>query len=395
MSLPRKREVATAILRLNRSQTRRTRDLLFRLPFSVTTARPSISISMGDPGGIGAEVIVKALADPALRKQAHFRILGTQAAIDAAARKAGIEPFWWRAAAHTPASETAGAHDVILLDYEPGGSEHAAKHSKSGGELSFRFVEDAIAHAKLPSSQALHADAIVTGPISKAAWAKAGHAQFPGHTELLAARFNIKHFGMMFHASKAPSPMGARVGGREDLFPLSQPHDLNVILATAHIPLMDVRNVLTIGRVSDTIDLGAAACKKLGIKHPRIAVCGLNPHAGEDGLLGDEEKRLIEPAIKIARSNGIDVTGPYPGDTIFIAALQGKFDLVVAMFHDQGLIPVKLLARDRAVNMTVGLPVIRTSPDHGTAFDIAGKNLADPGSTRSAILLALRMLAAR
>lgn len=356
--------------------------------------RPSIAISLGDPGGIGPEVIVKALADSALQKRAHFRILGAQAPLDAAAQAAGIEPFWWRVNANTPAAETAGVHDVVLLDYEPGGSPHAARVTKSSGESSFRFVDDAIAQAKLPRAHPLHADAIVTGPISKAAWAAAGHGQFPGHTELLAQRFGVKYFGMMFHVCKAPS-LRAEVGEREAAFQCTQPHDLNVILATAHVPLMDIRNVLTIGRVSETIDLGSEACKKLGIARPRIAVCGLNPHAGEDGLLGDEDKRLIEPAIQIARSNGIDVSGPFPGDTIFIAALQGKFDLIVAMYHDQGLIPVKLLARDRAVNMTVGLPVIRTSPDHGTAFDIACKNLADPGSMKSAILLALRMLAAR
>ncbi|MBL8886975.1 MAG: 4-hydroxythreonine-4-phosphate dehydrogenase PdxA [Phycisphaerales bacterium] len=345
-------------------------------------ARPKVAISLGDPGGIGPEVIVKALADPALRKQAHFRILGAQAPLDAAAHAAGIEPFWWRVSAQSPAAETAGVHDVVLLDYEPGGVVHAPRATKACGELSFRFIDDAIAQVKLPVSHPLHADAIVTGPINKAAWAKAGHKQFPGHTELLADRFGVKHFGMMFHAAgERGSPQ--------------MPHDLNVILATAHIPLMEVRNVLTIGRVSDTIDLGSDACKRLGIRNPRIAVCGLNPHAGEEGLLGDEDQRLIEPAIKIARSNGIDVSGPFPADTIFISAIQGKFDLVVAMYHDQGLIPVKLLARDRAVNMTVGLPAIRTSPDHGTAFDIAGKNLADPGSMRSAILLALRMLAAR
>ncbi len=335
---------------------------------------------MGDPGGIGAEVIVKALADAPLRRRAHFRILGTQGAIDAAARRAGVEPFWWRAQAHTPAAETAGAHDVVLLDYEPGGAEHAGKATKSGGELSFRFVDDAIAQARLPVGHPLHADAIVTGPISKAAWAKAGHGEFPGHTELLARRCGVEQFGMMFHA-----PCDARAAPE-------MTRELNVILATAHVPLMEVRNVLTIGRVSDTIDLGVEACRRLGIRHPKIAVCGLNPHAGEDGLLGDEDQRVIEPAIRIARNNGINVTGPCPADTIFIAATRGKFDLVVAMYHDQGLIPVKLLARDRAVNLTVGLPIVRTSPDHGTAFDIAGKNLADPGSMKSAIELALRLL---
>lgn len=333
---------------------------------------------MGDPGGIGAEVIVKSLADASLRKKARFRILGTQAAIDAAAHRAGIEPFWWRAQAHTHAAETANAHDVVLLDYEPGGIEHAAVATRSGGELSFRFVEDAIAQALAPREHPLHADAIVTAPVNKAAWAKAGHRHFPGHTELLAERCKCERFGMMFHANAGDNA-----------------HALNVILASAHVPLMDVKNVLTIGRVVETIDLGHHACKALGVRHPRIAVCGLNPHAGEGGILGDEDQRIIDPAIRIARENGIEVSGPHPADTIFLAAVHGKYDLVVAMYHDQGLIPVKLLARDRAVNMTVGLPLIRTSPDHGTAFDIAGKNLADPGSMRSAIDLAIKLVAAK
>ncbi|MFN9968848.1 MAG: 4-hydroxythreonine-4-phosphate dehydrogenase PdxA [Phycisphaerae bacterium] len=343
-----------------------------------THHRPAIVISMGDPGGIGAEVIVKALSDAALRKKAHFRILGTQAAIDAAAHRAGIEPFWWRAQAHTHAAETAHAHDVVLLDYEAGGIEHAAVATRSGGELSFRFVEDAIAQALAPREHPLHADAIVTAPINKAAWAKAGHKRFPGHTELLADRCKSERFGMMFHANAGENA-----------------HALNVILASAHVPLMDVRNVLTIGKVVETIDLGHQACKALGIRHPRVAVCGLNPHAGEGGILGDEEERIIAPAIRISKENGIQASGPHPGDTIFISAVHGRYDLVVAMYHDQGLIPLKLLARDRAVNMTVGLPIIRTSPDHGTAFDIAGSNAADPGSMRSAIDLALKLIAAQ
>lgn len=361
--------------------------------------RPAIVISMGDPGGIGAEVIVKSLADPALRRKAHFRILGTQAAIDAAAHRAGIEPFWWRAQAHTHAAETAHAHDVVLLDYEPGGIEHASVATRSGGELSFRFVEDAIAQALTPHEHPLHADAIVTAPINKAAWAKAGHRHFPGHTELLADRCKCERFGMMFHvAPGAPVEWGGASAGSGELPSVHAAphltHALNVILASAHVPLMDVKNVLTIGRVVETIDLGHQACKALGIRHPRVAVCGLNPHAGEGGILGDEDERIIAPAIRIAKENGIDASGPHPGDTIFIAATHGKFDLVVAMYHDQGLIPIKLLARDRAVNMTVGLPIIRTSPDHGTAFDIAGKNAADPGSMRSAIELAVRLVAA-
>ena len=352
---------------------------------------------MGDPGGIGAEVIVKSLADRALRAQAYFRILGTHAAIDAAARRAGIQPFWQT---RTDTADVARAEDVVLIDGEPGGIEHAAAPTRSGGELSFRFVQDAIALALLPADHPLHADAIVTGPINKAAWAQAGHTRFPGHTELLAERCNVERFGMMFHVPSNSPSQKEEAGGGLDGHPNSPVastlhHTLNVILASAHVPLMSVKDVLTIERVGQTIALGHQACKDLGIRSPRVAVCGLNPHAGEGGILGDDDERVIEPAIRIARQNGIDASGPHPGDTIFIAALQGTYDLVVAMYHDQGLIPVKLLARDRAVNMTVGLPIIRTSPDHGTAFDIAGKNIADPGSMRSAIELAVRLARVR
>jgi 4-hydroxythreonine-4-phosphate dehydrogenase len=239
------------------------------------------------------------------------------------------------------------------------------------GDASFRWVERAIAMSLAAPADPMHADAVVTAPISKEAWKLAGHGEFPGHTELLAARTGTKRFGMMF------------VGPR-----------LRVILATAHVPLMKVASRLTEDRILETIELGAEGCRRLGIPRPRIAVCGLNPHAGENGLLGDEDRRLIAPAIARVARNGIDATGPHPADTVFNAAVAGRYDLVVAMYHDQGLIPAKLLDRDRTVNLTAGLPTIRTSPDHGTAFDIAGKNRAEDGSMKAAIDLAIRMTTA-
>jgi len=192
--------------------------------------------------------------------------------------------------------------------------------------------------------------------------------RWPGHTELLAARTKAKRHAMMFVSPR-----------------------LRVALASAHVALMDIKNVLTIGRVFDAIDLGAQLCRQLGIAKPSVAVCGLNPHAGENGLFGDEEERIIRPAIDVAKLHGINALGPFPGDTIFIDAAAGKHDLVVAMYHDQGLIPVKLLGWDKAVNVTVGLPIIRTSPDHGTAYGIAGTSVASDGSMRAAIELAIRM----
>ena len=150
--------------------------------------------------------------------------------------------------------------------------------------------------------------------------------------------------------------------------------------------------MLTIGKVWEPIDLGWQYCRRLGIEKPRIAVCGLNPHAGEGGLFGDEEERLIEPALRMAREQGMDVVGPVPGDTVFMEARDGRYDLVVAMYHDQGLIPVKLLAFEEAVNVTLGLPIVRTSPDHGTAFGIVGKNKASAEPMKSAVRLAVELV---
>jgi len=329
---------------------------------------------MGDPAGIGPEVLVKALADAELRRSARFFIHGLSEPLLEAAEAANIPPFWWKVRAGSALLETASSHDVVLIDHAEAASELKwtleveRKPTKASGTLSFRFVDDAIAAAKGEIEGHPRAHAVVTAPISKHAWSMAGQARFPGHTEMLAERFGATRSRMAFIAP-----------------------NLRVILATAHVPLSRVTSDLTIGRVHDTIDLGADLCRSLGIERPRIAVAGLNPHAGEEGLLGDEEKRIIAPAIAHAQRNGITVEGPLPGDTVFNAALKGRFDLVVAMYHDQGLIPVKLLAFDSAVNITTGLPVWRTSPDHGTAYDIAGKNLADCGSMKESLRLAARL----
>ncbi|MEZ6241497.1 MAG: 4-hydroxythreonine-4-phosphate dehydrogenase PdxA [Phycisphaerales bacterium] len=341
-------------------------------PSMRTSSSPTIGLTMGDPGGIGPEVLVAALAARPRDEAPRYVIYASGGAMHEASDTLGVEPFWWRLEAGSSLRDVATSHRFVLLDYDgafPPPSVPARAPTPQGGALSLQLVEDAIADASRPAGDPARIDAIVTGPISKQAWSLSGKGRWPGHTELLAARFGAKRVGMMF------------VGPR-----------LKVVLATAHVPLMDVRNVLTIGRVFDAIDMGAEACRALGIARPRIAVCGLNPHAGEGGLLGDEETRLIEPAIEHAVRTGIDASGPFPADTIFNAAVGGgRYDLVVAMYHDQGLIPVKLLARDESVNVTLGLPIARTSPDHGTAFDIAGRGVADPGSTIAAIDLAVRM----
>lgn len=321
---------------------------------------PHLAITLGDPGGIGPEVIVKALSLPELSKRARFTIIGLNAPLAAAAAAAGISPFW------------STAPDAPIRLVEPVTSfTPLAKSTTSGGDASFQFCLEAIRRAKLHRSHPDFVHGVVTAPISKEAWHMAGH-HYPGHTELFAQHFGITDFGMFFAA-----PM------------------LKVILATVHIPLAQVPTTLSTARVLTTIRLGERACRDLGIASPRIAVCGLNPHAGENGLLGTEDDSIIAPAIRAAQQESIDARGPFPADTIFLAAMNGKYDLVVAMYHDQGLIPVKLLSRDTAVNVTVGLPTIRTSPDHGTAFDIAGTNLADPGSMLAAIELAITMANSR
>jgi 4-hydroxythreonine-4-phosphate dehydrogenase len=335
--------------------------------------RPTIGITMGDPAGIGPEIVIKALADRSLRKQARFVIYGLNELLTYAADTQEVDPFWYRVQHDSDRSARQILDDVVVLDFDEFDGMLRAPHqpSKMGGLASKTFVEEAISDALLPADHPRHLDAIVTAPICKESWTLAGF-NWPGHTELLSYRCKVRRHAMMFVSPR-----------------------LRVTLATTHIPLNDIRNALTIGRVFDPIDLGNQACRELGIERPRIAVTGLNPHAGEHGQFGDEEARLIEPAVRVARDAGIDAHGPFPADTIFIRAAAGDYDLVVAMYHDQGLIPVKLLGWDKAVNWTLGLPILRTSPDHGTAFDIAGKNLASEGSMRAATELATTLATRR
>lgn len=317
---------------------------------------------MGDPLGIGPEVLVKALAVLKERARAAFVLIGASDPLERAAKTCGIPVFWTR---HDvwPSAPAPGAV-VLSHDQRSACPDGPPRATAAGGAQSFRWVDEGIA-----ACLSGRAAALVTAPINKEAWALAGHGAFPGHTELLEARCRT-------HKPDAQARM------------MFVAPDLRVMLVTTHQPLSSVSGSVTEQRVLDTIVLAHTCCLRLGVARPRVAVCGLNPHASEHGLFGDEEARAIEPAIRSARRAGIDATGPHPGDTVFGAALRGRFDIVVAMYHDQGLIPVKLLAFDRAVNVTVGLPIIRTSPDHGTAYDIAGRGEADPGSMLAALELA-------
>jgi 4-hydroxythreonine-4-phosphate dehydrogenase len=234
--------------------------------------------------------------------------------------------------------------------------------SAEAGRAAYDIIIRAVADAKNGDVQA-----IATAPVNKEAFRLAG-LPWSGHTDLLAHLTGAPHVAMMFH---------------------SEP--LRVVLATVHVALADVPRLLTQSVMEKTIALTARELPRFDKIEPRIAVAGLNPHAGEHGLFGREEMEVIAPAIEACRARGIDVTGPFPADTVFVRAQRGAFDVVVACYHDQGLIPVKLLAFGQAVNVTLGLPIVRTSVDHGTAFDIAGKGVADPESMIAAVLLAARL----
>lgn len=330
-----------------------------------TTGRSAapLGITMGDAAGIGPEIIVKMFSQglpyPAvvygdagilentarrLRLQDHTRIEPIQDLSEARADQGVIQVL--------------NRWSPLPADLPPG------KIDARAGRGAYEYLCHAIDDAKEGRLRA-----IVTAPLNKAAM-QAGGADFPGHTEILAERTGTTHYAMM-------------LANRE----------LRVILVTIHVALSEVSRLITLDTELETLRLAHRACLGAGIARPRIAVAGLNPHAGEDGKFGHEEIRVIAPAIAQARTEGIDASGPWPGDTIFMRARRGEFDIVVAQYHDQGLIPVKYLGVDHGVNVTVGLPFVRTSVDHGTAFDIAGQGIADPSSLREAYDLALAMSA--
>ncbi len=339
-------------------------------------ALPSLAVSLGDPGGIGPEVIAKALADDALRRSAHWTVVGSRAVFhDACTRWSPGVAFYEDDGSLVWRKGPSDAERISVIDNGHLDGTGRVLHADTAvqGRASLEWVREAIRGCKEGRF-----GGVVTGPISKHAWAMAGERRFAGHTELFADAYGNPAHAMMF-----VSPV------------------VCVILATIHVPLASVPGLVTTAGVLSTIRMGHATCQRLGLHPPgmppRIAVCGLNPHAGEHGLLGSEDDAIIAPAIESARREGIDASGPFPGDTIFHKAVRrpgqtpAKFDLVVAMYHDQGLGPLKLVAFDSAVNMTVGLPIVRTSPDHGTAFDIAGRGVADAGSMRSAMEMAVRL----
>jgi 4-hydroxythreonine-4-phosphate dehydrogenase len=329
--------------------------------------RPLIGISMGDPLGIGPEVIVKSLADPALRSRARFVIFGLHDVLELAADQAEINLFWWREPYDQNVRVGSGVLVTDFDELEPIRANGPRGPDPLAGHASFRFVEEGARHLRAGAI-----DGLVTAPICKQSWQLANH-RFKGHTDFLARQFETRRVNMLF------------VGG-----------GLRVALASDHLPLFELRNCFTIGLVYQPIDLLDRTLREwFGIERPHIGVLGLNPHAGEDGLLGDEEHRIIEPALTMARNADIHASGPLAPDTAFIPDLARRYDGLVAMYHDQGLIPLKMHAFNQAAHLTLGLGSVRTSPGHGTAFDIAGKNRADPGSMRAAIELAIELAGVR
>jgi len=318
-----------------------------------------VAVTMGDPAGIGPEIVLKTFADTAFSRPAI--VVGDAAILAREARRLGLALEIRTIEDVREATLAPGIVNVLSVSDLPQDLPYG-QVSAEAGAAAYRYIERAVALA-LDGS----VSAIATAPIHKAALKAAG-VNFPGHTEILAALTRTDDYAMMLCND-----------------------ELRVILVTIHLALRDAIESLTVERELRTIRLAARAVAGLGIKHPRVAVAGLNPHAGENGLFGREEIEIIAPAVAKARAEGIDASGPWPGDAVFRQAREGRFEIVVAQYHDQGLIPVKYMGIDTGVNVTVGLPFIRTSVDHGTAFDIAGTGTADHTSLKVAIEQAARM----
>ncbi len=318
--------------------------------------KPIIGITMGDAAGVGPEIIVKSLQKEELYENAHPIVIGDAKMLKRAAEVLHVNTTIKIYDHNSDFSTKFGEIACYDLDILPADLPFG-KVSAQAGDAAFQYLKTAIELAKED-----RIDIICTAPLNKEALHKGGHI-YPGHTEILAELTNTKDFAMLLSSPK-----------------------LKVIHVTTHIGLIDAIKKIEPERVYKVIRLAYETLSKSGIKNPKIGVCGINPHAGENGLFGNgEEEEKIVPAIKRAAKEGICVEGPLPADTLFFRAQRGDFDIVVAMYHDQGHVPIKVLGLESGVNITVGLPIIRTSVDHGTAFDIAGKGIVDEGSLLEAL----------
>jgi 4-hydroxythreonine-4-phosphate dehydrogenase len=321
-------------------------------------------ITMGDPGGVGPEIIAKALTSSGIGKSCIPIIIGDTRIMKSALHLIKSQLALREISSPDEAENSRRHLHIINIDNKDLATPPLSKPSASGGKACISYVREAVGFVMRKQVTGL-----VTAPISKEALKMAGFI-WPGHTEMLAELSRTKNYAMML------------IGGQ-----------LRVILVTIHTALKNVPDMITRQRILRIIRLAKEACDMLNIRDPHIGVAALNPHAGEAGMFGKEEITKIAPAIRQANREGIPVSGPYPPDTIFHKAYQGELDIVVCMYHDQGLIPLKMIAFDKGVNVTVGLPFIRTSPDHGTAYDIAWKGKANPSSMIEAIKLAARLQA--
>lgn len=323
---------------------------------------PFLGLTMGDPAGVGPEVLVKSLAEKEIYEYCRPLILGDLGAIEKAIKFNKLDVKIKTVAPGAELECAEGSACLLPLSELEEKSMEYGRPTFEGGKAAAIFIETG---ARMALSGAIKG--LVTGPISKEALNNAGY-NFPGHTEFLA------------HMAGGPEVVMMMSGSR-----------LRVVLATIHEAYTSVPGLLTMEKIVSTAEITNRSFLHYYNMKPRIAVAALNPHAGEGGLFGDEEIRVIEPAVKEACKRGLDVSGPYPPDTLFFRAAGGDFDVVLCMYHDQGLIPFKLLHFKDGVNVTLGLPFIRTSVDHGTAFDIAGKNLADHASMVAALRTAAEM----
>lgn len=320
--------------------------------------KPRVAITIGDPAGIGAEVVLKAVAELAAQNVCQPIIVADARFLRETAAKLGLQADYKTVASAPEIAANRG--EPLIFDLQNIKTRiEFGKESAATGKASAEFIEAAV---ELCLSGA--ADAIATAPISKNAL-KMANVPFPGHTEMLAALTGAREFAMAFFAG-----------------------NLRVVLLSIHVSLRRAVELVEKNRIAALIELTDRELKRFGIEKPRLAVAALNPHAGENRLFGDEEAFEINPAIETARAKGINAAGAFSADTLFLRQARGEFDAVVAMYHDQALIAVKSIRFGEAVNVTIGLPIIRTSVDHGTAFDIAGKNSAEHSSMKTAILLA-------
>jgi 4-hydroxythreonine-4-phosphate dehydrogenase len=322
----------------------------------------SVAITLGDAAGIGPEIVVKTCTDKAFISQHPAFVIGDVSVVQRHAKQLTPQLKVRKINRVEDHQFQAGTIDVLSVSDLPA-DLIMGKVSAAAGQAAFDAIKLAI---ELANQRKI--SAICTAPIHKEALFAAG-VPFPGHTEMLAEFSSTQDYAMM----------------------LANPQ-LRTILVTVHCSVLDAVKKLSIPLELRIIRLAHRSLQSMGIAKPRIAVAGLNPHAGEGGLFGREDMDIMAPAIAQARAEGIDATGPHPGDTVFMNARKGKYDIVVAQYHDQGLIPVKLLGVEDGVNITAGLPFVRTSPDHGTAFDIAGKGIADPASMKTALATAHQLV---